>query len=350
VTGASPRDIVILVSDTVVPRPTSPAGAHRISVVLTMRPATLADHLLDDALRRRLDAVADVHPEVLTDLDTPDARAALSTADVLLTGWGAPPLPDETFIAAPRLRAVLHAGGDAWHLLGPRARAADLIVTNSRAANSIPVAEYAQAMIVLAGKQVLPAARRYAALRGHLDREEHFPDAGNYRRRVGIVGASTTGRLTIELLRPFDLDVVVHDPYLSPDEAAALGVSLAELDDLVSSCDVVSIHAPDLPETRHLFDARRLALLPDGSTLINTARGALVDTDALVAELRTGRLDAILDVTDPEPLPPEHPLWALENALLTPHVAGSMGNELLRLGDAVVSEVERLAVRLVPAQ
>ncbi|MFC7876583.1 hydroxyacid dehydrogenase [Isoptericola sp. NPDC057391] len=336
--------------DTAVPPPTDPAGPHRLAVVLSMRPASLADHLLDAALRRRLEEVADLHPEVLTELHTPAARDALSTADVLLTGWGAPPLPDETFAAATRLRAVLHAGGDAWHLLGPDARAANLVVTNSRAANSVPVAEYAQAMIVLAGKQVLPAARRYAAQRRHLDREEHFPHAGNFRRRVGIVGASTTGRLTIELLRPFDLDVVVHDPYLTEDDAAALGVRRADLDDLAAACDVVSIHAPDLPETRHLFDARRLALLPDGSTLINTARGALVDTDALVDELRTGRIDAILDVTDPEPLPPGHPLWSLENALLTPHVAGSMGNELLRLGDAVVSEVERLAAHLAPAQ
>jgi phosphoglycerate dehydrogenase-like enzyme len=139
--------------------------------------------------------------------------------------------------------------------------------------------------------------------------------------------------------------VSVFDPYLTDDDARDLGVRRVELDELMATSAVVSVHAPDIPETRHMIDARRLALLPDGATLINTARGALVDTDALVAELATGRIDAVLDVTEPEPLPADHPLWSLPNVLLTPHIAGSMGNELSRLGDNAVAEIEALARR-----
>ncbi|NEE43366.1 hydroxyacid dehydrogenase, partial [Streptomyces sp. SID8455] len=87
--------------------------------------------------------------------------------------------------------------------------------------------------------------------------------------------------------------------------------------------DVVSIHAPELPQTRHLFDAGRLALMRDGATLVNTARGSLVDTDALVKELVSGRIDAVLDHTEPEVLPVDSPLYDLPNVLLTPHIAGS---------------------------
>jgi phosphoglycerate dehydrogenase-like enzyme len=204
-------------------------------------------------------------------------------------------------------------------------------------------------MILLSRKKILSAARHYREQRAFVDRERSAADGGLAARPVGIVGASTTGRMTIELLHSYDVDIAVYDPYLPHDEARELGVRKQELDELMAACPVVSIHAPDTAETRRMIDARRLALLPDGATLINMARGALVDTEALVEQLRTRRIEAILDVTDPEPLPPDHPLWELPNVLLTPHVAGSMGNELLRLGDAAVTEVERLAAGLPPA-
>lgn len=319
----------------------------RLRVVLSMRPASLAQHLFDDGTRSRLDEVADVDPAVLEDLGTPEARAALAQADVLVTGWGAPPLTDEVLAAAPRLRAVVATSGGVSSP-GGAAHARGLRVTSARAANSRPVAEYALAMILLAGKRALPAARRYTGSRAFVDREAQFPDAGNHQRLVGLVGASTTGRLTIELLRPFDLPVAVYDPYLTDEDAAALGVRKLGLDALMRACTVVSVHAPAVPETDQMIGAAQLAALPRGATLINTARGSIVDTGALVAELSTGRIDAILDVTDPEPLPPDHPLWTLPNVLLTPHVAGSMGNELLRLGECAVVEVERLAAGLPP--
>ncbi|MEU4365280.1 hydroxyacid dehydrogenase [Promicromonospora sp. NPDC023987] len=314
-----------------------------LNVVLTMRPAALAERLFDDAARRRLAAVAEVWPDVLEELTTPAATKALEHCDVLVTGWGADHLTDTVLATAPRLGAVVHTGGNVTHLLGPAARERRMTLTDARAANGRPVAELSLALILLAGKQTLPAARLYAERRAFIDREQAFPQAGNHGRRVGIVGASCIGRQTIELLQPFDLAVSVFDPYLTDDDAQHLGVHKVELDELMATCTVVSVHAPDVPETQRMIDARRLALLPDGATLVNTARGALVDTDALVAELATGRIDAILDVTEPEPLPADHPLWTLPNVLLTPHIAGSMGNELGRLGDNAVTEIERLA-------
>jgi phosphoglycerate dehydrogenase-like enzyme len=321
---------------------------NRLRVALSMRPASLMRHLFDEAASSRLEAAAQVHPTVLEDLGTPEARAVLAQVDVLITGWGAPVLTDEVISAAPRLKAVVSTSGGAGHLLGNEARSRGLLLTNARVANSRPVAEYALAMILLAGKRVFPAADLYARRRGFVDRELEFPDAGNHGRLVGIVGASTTGRLTIELLRPFDLPVAVYDPYLTDAEAKALGVRKLGLDDLMGACTVVSVHVPGVPETLHLIGAAQVAAMPDGATLVNTARGSVVDTDALVAELATGRIAAILDVTEPEPLPADHPLWSLPNVLLTPHVAGSMGNELHRLGESAVAEVERLAAGLPP--
>ena len=109
------------------------------------------------------------------------------------------------------------------------------------------------------------------------------------------------------------------------------------------------MHAPDIPETYRMLGRERLALIPDGGVLINTSRGALVDPDALTDELVGGRISAVLDVTEPEPLPADSPLYHLPNVFLTPHIAGSLGNELARLGGTVVEELERLATGLPPA-
>ncbi len=196
-------------------------------------------------------------------------------------------------------------------------------------------------MILLAGKDLFAA-------RDRLRTERAFPGwglvpgIGNHGRRVGVIGASRIGRRVIELLRPFDLRVSLTDPYVDETGAAELGVPLRGLDHLLRTSDVVTIHAPETPETHHLVGPRELSLMPDGAVLINTARGGLLDHDALITELRTGRLSAILDVTDPEPLPTDSPLYDLPNAFITPHLAGSQGNEAARLGLAVAEEAERL--------
>lgn len=266
---------------------------------------------------------------------------ASQDAEVLITGWGCTPLTADVLDRLPRLRAVLHAAGSVKSHITPACWERGLLVSSAAAANALPVAEFTLGAILLSGKDALRMRALYAA-------EHRSPTPGetarlgNHGRRVGIVGASKIGRRVIELLRPFDVEVAVYDPHLGPQDAVALGVRHLGLDELVAWSEVLSVHAPDLPETRHMLDARRLALLPDGAALINTARGALVDTAALTAELSTGRISAVLDVTDPEPLPAASPLFRLPNVLLTPHIAGALGNELERLGSVVVDEMERL--------
>jgi phosphoglycerate dehydrogenase-like enzyme len=157
-----------------------------------------------------------------------------------------------------------------------------------------------------------------------------------------VVGASRIGRRVIELLAPFDLDLLVSDPYLDAAAARRLGARLVGLDELFARSDVVSLHAPAVPATRGMIGAALLAAMRTGATLINTARGSLVDQDALVEQLRTGRIKAVLDVTEPEVTPADSPLWELPNVILTPHAAGALGNELHRLGAVAVDEVARL--------
>jgi phosphoglycerate dehydrogenase-like enzyme len=268
--------------------------------------------------------------------------AALSETEILVTGWGCPRIDARALEAMPRLRLIAHAAGSVKHLVAPEVFERGIAVINAADANAIPVAEFTLAAILFANKQVFRFQRDYSQRRSYVALHES-PDnnAGNWRKRVGIVGASRIGRRVIDLLRPHALDMLLHDPLVDEDEARRLGVRLVPLPELMVTSDTVSLHAPLLPGTRGMIDAGMLALMRDGTTLINTARGGLIDTEALERELVSGRLSAVLDVTEPETPPASSPLYTLENVLLTPHIAGAIGSERQRLGALVADEVAR---------
>ncbi|MFD3807693.1 hydroxyacid dehydrogenase [Streptomyces sp. NPDC058611] len=317
---------------------------RRPRVLLAMAPE-LRPRLLGDAVAQRLSEVAEFDPDfVADDYARPEAAGALAEAEVLLTFWGAPAVDARALARAPRLQAVVHAAGSVKQLVTGACWDRGIAVSSAALANSMPVAEYTVAMVLLSNKRVLQLREEYRSVRGtRHDWHLRYPHAGNYRRTVGIVGASRIGRRVIELLRPYDLELVLYDPYVSAGAAAALGVRGVGLDELCRIADVVSLHAPELPETRAMIDRRRLALMRDGATLINTARGSLIDGAACTAELASGRLHAVIDVTEPEVLPGDSPLYDLPNVLLTPHIAGSLGNELHRMADSAVEEIARYA-------
>ncbi|MEV7422377.1 MULTISPECIES: hydroxyacid dehydrogenase [unclassified Streptomyces] len=298
--------------------------------------------LLPSGVLARLRASVDIDPTLVAeDFRDPRVRRVLGETEILITGWGCPPIDAAVLEAAPKLRAVLHTAGSVKGLITPGCWDRGLIVSSAADANALPVAEYTLGMILLAGKDLFAARDRYRADRA-FTLAEVIPDIGNFGRRIGVVGASRIGRRVIELLRPFDFRVTLADPYVDAAGAAELGVTLVGLEELMRTSDIVTVHAPATAETDKLIGRSELALMPEDAVLINTARGSLVDTPALVEELRTGRISAVLDVTDPEPLNPDSPLFDLPNAFLTPHIAGSQGNELHRLGLCAVEELERL--------
>ncbi|MEM9622020.1 MAG: hydroxyacid dehydrogenase [Pseudomonadota bacterium] len=279
--------------------------------------------------------------------DTPfrDAQAIaehLSQVEVLVTSWGCPRIDEQIIDQAPRLRLVAHLAGSVKGFIDDAVWRRGVQVVNAVAANAVPVAEFTVAAVLFANKRVFQLNQfylKYQENRAPWTREA--PGVGNYNKTVGIIGASHVGRLVISHLQRFDLRILLYDPYMTPLEARKLGAFKVGLTELLSQSHTVSVHAPLLNDTRHMLGARELALMADGATLINTARGAIVDAQALTAELRSGRLYAVLDTTDPEVLPPGHPLFNLPNVFLTPHIAGSLGDETQRLTDYLIQELER---------
>jgi len=315
--------------------------------LLVMHPG-LEDRLFDPVARRRLGCFVDlVSDTAVGDLAGLVELDRLEGVEVLVTGWGCPSLDAEVLDHLPSLRFMAHAAGTVRGIVTDVLWERGITVTSAAAANAVPVAEFTFAAIVMLGKDVFGIRDRHRQARGTAGAVDHA-SVGNRGLRVGIIGASTIGRLVIERLRTLDVEVLVADPYLDDAEATDLGAARVELDDLLATSDVVSVHAPALPSTHQLLNVAALARMRDGAWLLNTARGSLVDTAALQAEVLSGRLSAFIDTSDPEPLPPESPLYDLPNVVLTPHIAGSLGNEVGRMGELALTEVERYVAGEVP--
>ncbi len=299
-----------------------------------------------------LDLVADHSAELLNAVGTllnrkplgdpndPRADDLLARADVILGHWGCPRIDAAFLDRAPNAGLFAYAAGTVKMTVDASAWGRGLRITSGANANAEPVAEFTLGAILLANKDVF--WQRDLLRDPTLQRQQPVRPVGNYDKTIGIVGASLIGRRVIELLRPFaNLHVSVYDPFLTDDEATNLGVTKMELDDLCETVDILSIHAPDLPSTENMIGADQLAKLRTGATLINTARGRLLDHDALTTEILSGRLYAMLDVTHPEPLPDDHPLRTAPNVYLTPHTAGTQGTELARMIEYAAEEIRR---------
>jgi phosphoglycerate dehydrogenase-like enzyme len=310
--------------------------------LLVMDAPTFALQFRSDELRRLSQLVHLDEPVCVHDLDSPEVRARLCSVEVLLTSWGAPHLTEERLAAAPQLQAVLHCAGSVRGLIDDSIWRHGVVVSSAAEQNAVPVAEFTLAAIIMAGKKApFLAAQARRGRNGWVDalgRE----DLSNRGRTIGVVGFSRIGQRVVRLLRMLDTaEVLVSDPYADAESVAEAGGRLVTLDDLLLRAEILSLHAPLLSETRHLIGTRELAMLPDGATLINTARGALVDHDALLLECSSGRIDAILDVTDPEPLPSDSPFHELLNVMITPHIAGSLGAEARRMSSHAIAELDR---------
>ncbi|WP_394814571.1 hydroxyacid dehydrogenase [Streptomyces chisholmiae] len=281
-------------------------------------------------------------PLVTEELTSPASLARLARAEVLITSWGCPPLTGEVLAAAPRLRAVLHAAGSVRPHVGPAVFDRDVLVTTAAEANAEPVSHYTLAAVLWAFKKVPFLANDARAHRADWSYRERRGELSGVDRTVVLVGYSRIGARVCALLTELGLArVLVVDPIADPAEIAAAGAQPATLAEALPQAHVLSLHAPELPATRHLIGAAELAALPAHATVINTARGSLLDTDALAHACADGRLQAILDVTDPEPLPADSPLYDLPNVLVTPHIAGSLDTETRRMAQAALDELER---------
>jgi phosphoglycerate dehydrogenase-like enzyme len=301
-------------------------------------PALLAD-VYPPAARGEIAGCYALRPGEIDGADWAAQAGELSEVEVLFATWGMPRLDADFLAAAPRLRAVFYAAGSVKGFATPGAERAGLVICSAVEANGVPVAEYSLAAILLSLKGFWGYQRQRPEDKFRRDAAVVH---GAYGSTVGLVSLGSIGRRLAAMLRSHEVNVLAYDPYLTPQTAEDLGVTPCELPGLFARSEVVSVHTPWLPETEKLIGAGLLGSMKRGATLINTSRGAVIDEDALCGVLRErSDLTAVLDVTHPEPPSADSPLRYLPNVVLTPHVAGSVGPEVERMGWWMVEEARR---------
>jgi phosphoglycerate dehydrogenase-like enzyme len=270
------------------------------------------------------------------------AATALAHAQILVTGWGTPSLIDGLQDWSPEqspLRLVAHTAGSLKHLLPVGALERGLLVTHSNESLAEAVAEFTLGAMIAMRRQMILSAFRFHSGQAGLPIEAMRELPGS---TIGIIGASAIGRRVMHLLRPWNVNLLLSDPYCPADMAAVYGARKVELDELFRLSDIVSLHAPVTPETIGMLRREHFAAMPDGALFINTARGRLLDADALLAELQSGRIYALLDVTDPtEPLPPDSPFFQLPNCVVLPHMAANSLEARTRQGQYAAEDILR---------
>lgn len=291
------------------------------------RPATW------QALNEQFDVIENHNERQLSAAEVLDV---IGDCDAVITGWSSPAFSRQTLDAAPHLKIVAHAAGSVKSLFSAEVVQEILIprgitVFSGNAPMAINVAEATVGLMISIPRRWPELQQEFRQTRGRVQ----TPINGQFLTgaTVGLVSASQVARYVLKLLPAFGCRVLLYDPFLSAEQAQPLGAELVGLDEIFASSDILSVHSPDLPTTKNLIGARELALLRDGATFINTARGAVVDHEALLAECRSGRILAALDVTEPEPLPSDSPFWDLPNVCLLPHIAGAGYAGYFGIGD-----------------
>jgi phosphoglycerate dehydrogenase-like enzyme len=305
------------------------------SVLVALPTDGAADGLLDDDLRERIEGCGTVEWYLPDSLASDAVAERLPGVEVLLTGWSGLTLGADALAAADDLELVGYIGGSVATLVTEAVYERGVTVVSANRTIAKHVAE-GILTLALAHLRNVPALDRTVRDGGW----EH--DKGRlhslYDRDVGFVGLGTVGRFLAPLLAPFDVTIRVYDPYVKDDDLPD-NARIASLDETLAHSSVVSIHAALTSETVGLLGPEELDRLPENALLVNTARGPIVDEDALVERVRDGHLRAALDVFEQEPLPADHPLRTLDGALCQPHTAGWAAGR--KMAECVVADLER---------
>ncbi len=321
---------------------TPPARARR-RARFVLDPAALA-MIYPPAVREQIERLVEMTGPPCTAADVQRDPSLLADVECLFSGWGSPVLSARLLDAAAELKVVFYGAGSVRAMMTDAAWGRGIQVTSAAAANAVPVAEFALAQVVMCLKRVWQQA--FTLRQTHHWRQGPC-GAGAYGSHVGVVSTGEIGRRVVARLADMDVQILAFDLHPDADLVRDCRVRYVGLAELFATCDVVTVHTPLLPQTVGMIDESLLRSMKPGASLINTARGPIVDHAALVRVLgERSDLLAVLDVTDPEPLVADHPLWNLPNVVLTPHIAGSRGDECARMGQWMVEDLRRYLAEL----
>ena len=296
-----------------------------------------------ETVRRKMNNLLDFVPGYYTgeSFRHPSGVSDLKDVEYVFSTWGMPSLTEaEIRSFLPKLKAVFYAAGSVQSFARPFLNLG-IRVFSAWTANAVPVAEFTVSEILLATKGYYHRLHKGGCPSGGILSDCSFP--GNFGAPVGIIGAGAVGSLVIEMLKNHNLDIYVYDPFMSDQKAAALKITKTDsLHDLFKNCFVISNHLANNPQTENIIDGKCFALMGKNAVFINTGRGMQVNEEDLISAMKAepSRI-ALLDVTRTEPPEQGSELYALPNIFLTPHIAGSIGCEVQRMGEYMLEEFEK---------
>jgi phosphoglycerate dehydrogenase-like enzyme len=289
--------------------------------------------------REKISELTELYPHVVTAKNFNDHAAQLREVEVIFATWGMISFTEAHFAAMPKLRAVFYAAGNVKSFAPPLVERG-VVLVSAWAVNAIPTAELVYAQILLTCRGYFRGVRQYAATRDAAAAKD-FRRAGAAGETIGLLGTGFIAQKLTKHLHAHGFRVIASasDPFLTDERARAMGVERVPLEEVFARSYVVSNHVPDLPSTKHILGGALFERMREGATFINSGRGAQV-IEAELARVLAARPDltALLDVTFPEPPAPESPLWRLPNVVMSPHVGGTIGDEVGRLADCVIEE------------
>ena len=274
------------------------------------------------------------------DASAEHVKKTAANADIAITSWGNTHFNEDILNCAPNLKLIAHAAGSVKPIVTDYVWERGIRVTGSPKPLGHGVAETTLGLMI-------SALKNYYDISDYLHNKDTWRCDEKYAKitdmydiTIGIIGAGWAGRHFIKLLTNFDVDILVCDPFLDEQTAKAMNARKTELEELLKLSDVVSLHAPSIPETKHMINEKTLSIMKKDAVFINTARGSLVDEKALYEHMKKGFLKyACLDVFDPEPPAGDSPLRSLPNIILTPHIAGLCNNGRLKIGSHIANEL-----------
>ena len=265
--------------------------------------------------------------------------------ECVVVSHGSPLISADVMDAAPNLKLIGELEGDrfAYRIDVESAWERGIRTVDTTQGSSYPVAEWALALILISLRNAGASFRSILAGEAPVatDNEFGYVHGELTGKRVGLIGCGHIGRRLVRYLQPFEVDIRVYDPYLASEMPDAIGVVKTSLENVLSKSDVIVCLAPLTPATAGMIGQCELNMISSNSVFVNVSRGAIVDSDALIARLKRGDIVAGLDVFDPEPIPPDSEIIGLPNTFLSPHIAGVTRVSYQRFFSLMVDELER---------
>lgn len=306
-------------------------------VLMAVNPQ-LREEIFGDETLQKLESFADVtYHQGPGNMDSKELHATIPEFEGLITCWDSPKITPEIIGKALKLRIISHSAGSVRSYLCEEVFDRGICVTNASSAIAVSVAETTIGLIICSLRYLFDYNDHLR--RCQRSRPDYDPAHELTGRTVGIVGMGEVGKRVVGLLKPFHCEILVHDPYKTGEQIEEVGGIPCSLDEVMSRSDIVSVHAPKIPQNRHMISRELLGKLHDGALIVNTARGELIDEEALIDEAKSGRIRCALDVFEGDARQVANELKGVQNVVLTPHIAGRTVESRRRQGDIIVEDI-----------